>query len=141
MLGKQYIFRRYRWGKDQPCLRIVLDHNAFSCHFFDCITGCRSNIISPLLCWNFVLWSPAKTQGSNERLHDKIRNSYRADSETEDEKDQGDFLSHFIFNPRSSKKECNGQISTYNSKGQTPQSIKFLASNPAQYSHSNNSLV
>ena len=67
-----------------------------------------------------MLWSPAKTQGSNDRLHDKIRNSYRADSETEEEKDQGDFLSHFIFNPRSSKKECNGQISTYNSKGQTP---------------------
>lgn len=63
-----------------------------------------------------MLWSPAKTQGSNERLHDKIRNSYRA----EEEKDQGDFLSHFIFNPRSSKKECSGQISTYNSKGQTP---------------------
>ena len=141
MLGKQYIFRRYRWGKDQPCLRIVFDHNAFSCHFFDCIIGCRSNIISPLLCWKFVLWSPAKTQGSNERLHNKIRNSYRADSETEEEKDQGDFLSHFIFNPRSSKKECSGQISTYNSKCQTPQSIKFLASNPAQYSHSNNSLV
>ena len=67
-----------------------------------------------------MLWSPAKTQGSNERLHNKIRNSYRADSETEEEKDQGDFLSHFIFNPRSSKQECSGQISTYNSKGQTP---------------------
>ncbi|PFX21471.1 hypothetical protein AWC38_SpisGene14040 [Stylophora pistillata] len=71
-------------------MRIALNYNAFSCHFFNCITGCRSNIVSPLLCWKFVLWSPAKTQSSNECVHDKIRNSYRADSQTEEEKkDQG----------------------------------------------------
>lgn len=67
----RYLNASVQWEATSDCRRLLL-YNALSCNFCDCDIGCWGDIISPLLRWKFVLRPSAKTQGSNERLHDEV---------------------------------------------------------------------